>query len=115
VQSDVVSTPPAAGAYDLVSALYPALLHTPGNDAIRGLLSAVAPGGTLLVVHHADIDPEYARARGFDPADYVQPGDVAAHLDDAWDIEVNETRPRVSPAPEGTPHTHDTVLRARRR
>ncbi|SDK50318.1 hypothetical protein SAMN04487820_108286 [Actinopolyspora mzabensis] len=27
---------------------------------------------------------------------------------------VNETRPRTAPQPEGTPHTHDTVLRARR-
>ena len=40
--------------FDLVTAHYPALLHSPGQDAERALLAAVAPGGTLLVVHHAD-------------------------------------------------------------
>ncbi|MGH9280413.1 MAG: class I SAM-dependent methyltransferase [Acidimicrobiales bacterium] len=115
VQSDVVVTPPDPGAYDLVSVHYPALLRTPDDDAIRGLLAAVAPQGTLLAVGHWPIDAEHARARGFDPADYVHVADVAAHLDDGWTIEVDETRLRVDPAPEGTPHTHDTVLKARRR
>ncbi|MDT7567774.1 MAG: hypothetical protein QOG76_6398, partial [Pseudonocardiales bacterium] len=45
-----------AGVFDLVTAQYPALLRTPSNDAERVLLSAVAPGGVLLVVHHADVD-----------------------------------------------------------
>src|SRR5919112_1505491 len=39
--------------FDLVSAQYPALLHTFDHAPERALLSAVAPGGTLLVVHHA--------------------------------------------------------------
>lgn len=42
-----------AGGFDLVSAQYPALLQTPDGDAERALLAAVAPGGTLLFVHHA--------------------------------------------------------------
>lgn len=48
--------PPAA--FDLVAALYPALRRTdPDDDAAeRALLAALAPGGTLLVVHHADVD-----------------------------------------------------------
>ena len=104
-----------AGAFDLVSAQYPALAATPGHDAERALLGAVAPGGTLLVVHHADVDVEAAKAHGFDPADYVMPADVAALLDDGWVVEVDERRARDVPAGAGSGHTHDLVLRARRR
>ncbi len=58
------------GGFDLVTAHYPALLHSPGRDAEQALLTAVAPGGLLLVVHHADIDVELAKSHGFDPAVY---------------------------------------------
>lgn len=101
-----------AGAFDLVSVQYPALLRTPGGDAERALLAAVAPGGTLLVVHHADVDAEQARAHGFDPADYVAPADVAALLGEGWRVEVDERRPRVITGGAGAHHTHDLVLRA---
>jgi SAM-dependent methyltransferase len=101
--------------FDLVSAQYPALLRTPDNHAERALLAAVAPGGTLLVVHHADIDPEHAKARGFDPADYVSPADVAALLDDGWQIEVDERRARHVDGGAGAHHTHDLVLKACRK
>ena len=114
VRADIAMSPPSPGGYDLVSVLYPALRHSPGDEAIRGILGAVAPGGTLLVVGHAPVDPDYARARGFDVEDYVQPAEVRARLDAGWEVEVDETRPRVDPPPEGSPHTHDTVLRAKR-
>jgi SAM-dependent methyltransferase len=114
VRADIAVSPPAPGAYDLVSVQYPALKHSPGDEAIRALLGAVAPGGTVLVVGHAPVDPDYAHAHGFEVADYVQPADVRAHLDEGWEVEVDETRPRVDPAPEGSRHTHDTVLRAKR-
>jgi SAM-dependent methyltransferase len=114
VHADLVQAQLPAGAFDLVSAQYPALLRTPGDDAERALLAAVAPGGTLLVVHHADIDPEEANARGFDPADYVGPADVAALLDDGWRVEVDEKRSRDVTGGAGAHHTHDLVLRARR-
>jgi SAM-dependent methyltransferase len=114
VHADLVQAQLPAGAFDLVSAQYPALLRTPGDDAERALLAAVAPGGTLLVVHHADIDPEEAKARGFDPADYVGPADVAALLGDGWRVEVDEKRPRDITGGAGAHHTHDLVLWARR-
>lgn len=56
VHAELLNARLGAGAFDLVSAQYPALRRTPGNDAERSLLAAVAPGGTLLVVHHADVD-----------------------------------------------------------
>jgi SAM-dependent methyltransferase len=114
LRADIAMSPPSPGGYDLVSVLYPALKHSPGDEALRALLGAVAPGGTVLVVGHAPVHPDYARARGFDIADYVQPADVRARLDEGWEVEVDETRPRVDPAPEGPPHTHDAVLRAKR-
>lgn len=104
------------GSFDLVSAQYPALLRTPDGVAERALLAAVAPGGVLLLVHHAGMEGHRPEGGGFDPADYVWPSMVAALLDEHWDVEVDEQRPR--PAVEGgagAHHTHDVVLRARRR
>lgn len=111
--------PPAS--FDLVSAQYPALLRTPDAAAERALLAAVAPGGVLLVVHHAGMDTArgcdtgQVQHTGFDPADYVGPSMVGALLDDDWEVELDEQRPRV--APQGGAGAHDTedlVLRARR-
>jgi thioredoxin reductase/SAM-dependent methyltransferase len=114
VHADLLDAPLPPSAYDLVSVHYAALLQTADHDAERKLLAAVAPGGLLLVVHHADIDLEHTKAHGFDPADFVYPSDIAALLDVNWQIEVNETRPRDIAGGAGAHHTHDIVLRARR-
>ncbi|MFJ9038506.1 class I SAM-dependent methyltransferase [Streptomyces sp. NPDC102406] len=106
--------PPAS--FDLVSAQYPALLRTPDAAAERALLGAVAPGGVLLLVHHAGMDTHEAHEEsGFDPADYVWPSMVAALLDEDWAVEVDEVRPRVAPeSGAGAHHADDVVLRVRR-
>ena len=113
--TDVAVADLPSSGFDLVSVHYPALRHEEGEPAIRALLNATAPGGLLLVVGHAPLDPDWARARGFELRDFIQPADIAARLDDGWDIEVREIRPRVDPTPEGTPFTDDDVLLARRR
>jgi SAM-dependent methyltransferase len=106
--------PPAS--FDLVSAQYPALLRTPDAAAERALLAAVAPGGVLLLVHHAGMDAQQPHDGGFDPADYVWPSMVAALLDDDWEVQVHEQRPRVAPVGgAGAHHRDDVVLRVRRR
>jgi SAM-dependent methyltransferase len=103
------------GAFDLVSAQYPALPKTAFGDELHALLAAVAEGGTLLVVHHADVDRHRAIAHGFDPEDYVSHEDVVAALGEGWVVEVDEKRPRVVPESGGGSHHHDDlVLRARR-
>lgn len=102
------------GGFDLVTAHFPALLHSPGRDAERALLAAVAPGGLLLVVHHADIDVELARSHGFDPAVYLLHDDVVALLDTGWDVTVERRRLRDVPAGPDGQHTHDDVVLARR-
>jgi SAM-dependent methyltransferase len=103
------------GSFDLVSAQYPALLRTPDAAAEHALLAAVAPGGVLLLVHHAGMDTHQPHDGSFDPADYVWPTMVAALLDDGWEVELDEERPRVTPASgAGAHHAGDLVLRARR-
>jgi SAM-dependent methyltransferase len=112
--ADLTTTPPPTGAFDLVSLQYFPLPRRRTHTALRGLLAAVASGGTLLVAGHdlADLPPHHGN--GLDPNDYYQPADIAGLLDGDWTVLVDETRPRTAPAPSGTHHTHDTVLRARR-
>ncbi|MFE3177396.1 class I SAM-dependent methyltransferase [Amycolatopsis sp. NPDC059090] len=106
VCSDLAASPVPARAFDLVSVQYFPLRHDDG--VVRKLLDAVAPGGTFLVGSHdrRDLGPEHSG--------YCQPDDIARVLGDEWTVLVNESRPRVSPAPPGTGHTRDTVLRAQR-
>jgi SAM-dependent methyltransferase len=102
------------GGFDLVTACYPALRQSPEGAAQQALLAAVAPGGTLLVVHHADVDAEQARAHGFELADYVGHDDIVAALDGHWHVRVQRRRPRATPTGPGGQHTHDDVVLARR-
>lgn len=112
VRADVTDTP-LEGRYDLVTAHYPSLPRGEGDAAVRALLDAVAPGGTLLFVGHDPDAMEHHHA-GFDPAEHVQPGDVARHLGAGWIVEVHETRPRALPPGSTGPDVPDVVLRARR-
>lgn len=114
LHADLAVTPPDPGAYDLVSAQYFPLPRQPGHAALHGLLAAVAPGGTLLVAFHDLSEVHHDHQPDVDPADFYQPAEIAGLLDDTWEVLVNETRPRTRPAPPGTGHTRDTVLRARR-
>ena len=105
----------APASFDLVSAQYPALPRTPNSAAEHALLTAVAPGGVLLVVHHAGMDTHQPEDGRFDPADYVWPSMVAALLDGDWQVELDLERPRIAPdGGAGAHHTDDVVLRARR-
>jgi SAM-dependent methyltransferase len=104
-----------ASTFDLVSVFYPALVRGEG-EIIETLLDCVAPGGLLLVVHHAHVDRDRAREHGFDPDDYVRHGDLVAALDGrhGWVVEVDEERARTAPEGPGAHHHTDLVLRARR-
>jgi hypothetical protein len=100
-------------SFDLVSAQYPVLFKTDDRAAERALLGAVAPGGTLLVVHHAQFDAAEAKGQGLDPADYLSPNEIAAALDDSWTVHTLEQRERTISGGSGAHHSHDIVLRAR--
>lgn len=100
--------------FDLVTAVYPALRHTPDRLAEKALLAAVAPGGTLLVVHHADVDVEKARSFGFEPTDFLSHDDLVGILDDGWEVHVDRRIARERPVGVDGQHTHDDVVCARR-
>ena len=55
VEADLRDYQPAAGAYDLVLLAYVHLLPGEFGEVLRAAASALAPGGTLLVVGH-DVD-----------------------------------------------------------
>lgn len=113
-RGDLTTAPPPANAFDLVSVHYFPLPRQDDHLALRGLLCAVAPGGTLLFVGHDITGLPERLDDGHVPADHYQPAEIAGLLDADWTVTVNETRPRVVPPPAGSHHTHDTVLRARR-
>ena len=117
VHAGLAEAPLEPGFFDLVSAQYPALPRTPDSANERALLDAVAPGGTLLLIHHAGMEHhEPHDDQPFDPHDFVWPSMVADLLraDDAWRIDVDETRPRQIEGGSGAHHTEDVVLRATR-
>ncbi|HET8987616.1 MAG TPA: class I SAM-dependent methyltransferase [Humibacillus sp.] len=114
VASGLVELTDRDGCFDLVTVFYPALMRTPDKAAERALLGAVAPGGTLLVVHHAEFDREVALSHGFDPDDYVGHDDVVAALGDGWVVERDEQRERDVTEGAGAHHHDDLVVRARR-
>jgi SAM-dependent methyltransferase len=106
---------PSAG-FDLVSAMYPVLARTLDARAEDRLLDLVAPGGTLLFVHH-EIDHDVAHEHGFDPEQLVGPAQVAAVLREQpqeWEILTDERRERHVEGGAGAGHTTDLVVRARR-
>lgn len=117
VHAGLTAAADGLGAFDLVSAQYPVLPKDDGAG-LAALLGAVAPGGTLLFVHH-EIGPDHAERaaeHGFDLDAHVLPHDVAAALahDPDWVIEVDRARDRPGPLPEEAEHVRDLVVRARR-
>lgn len=122
VRAGLLSMPNGTGQHDLVTAHYPVLCRTEVDAAIVALLEAVAPGGTLLFVHHemtrsagTHADGEHDVGAGHGPDDLVMPADVVAHLDERWQVEVHEPRLRPAPPTPDRAHVRDLVLRARRR
>jgi SAM-dependent methyltransferase len=119
---DLRSEAPTVDGFDLVVSHYPALPK--GTDGVLGaatldrILDAVAPGGTLLVVGHALTHDarRHAADHGFEPDDYLQPGDVVAAVAgrEGWVLEVDEHRPRTGVPASIAIHAEDHVVRARR-
>ncbi|MFI5621438.1 class I SAM-dependent methyltransferase [Streptomyces sp. NPDC051567] len=106
-----------AGGFDLVSAQY---LHSlddafPRAAILRRAASAVAPGGTLLVVGHGGLAPRgWGAPLRMPTADDVL---VALALDPAaWEVERRESVERVSTGPDGAERSvPDEIVQARRR
>jgi len=109
-------------AFDLVTSFF---LHSPVNfpraQILRSAAGAVAPGGVILIVGHADFPPWSSHRRQDQEHDHPRFPTVAetvaeAGLHDAWEILVAAETPRAVTGPEGQTATiHDTVVKARRK
>ncbi len=104
----------APGSFDLVNVQYPGLRRMPDAAAERTLLEVVAPGGLLLAVFHADVDPEQARAHGFEPDDYLGYEQIRALLGADWQVLVDARSPRSVTTGRGAHHVDDLIVVARK-
>jgi SAM-dependent methyltransferase len=109
-QADLVDQPPEPTSFDLVTAHYMHLPPEPRERMFRGLVAAVRPGGTLLLVAHDVADVHHGPGRHQGAEVYFTTDEVAGYLGDDWTIEVAEMRPR----PPGDAHRQDLVFRALR-
>lgn len=96
-QADLVTWRPTA-EYDLVTS---AFLHAPfafpRTAVLRRAVSAVAPGGRLLVVGHAASPPGSGHEHAHDVPPLPTPDEVLDSLDlgDGWRVETNELVERI--------------------
>jgi SAM-dependent methyltransferase len=101
--------------WDLVSSQF---MHLPDGrmvDLVGRLASAVAPGGTLLVVGHHPDDMATGLRHGHHSFLFTADSLLPA-LGDGWEVEVCEARPRTATHPHSGEEIAitDAVLRARR-
>ena len=112
VEADVITWEPPARAFDLVIVMY---LHLLGEDRRRALLRAVtalAPGGTLLVVGHDSTNLREGTGGPQDPRVLMSPEDVVADLDGLEIVRAERVRRPVS-TEQGERVAIDTIVRAR--
>lgn len=108
------------GTFDLVSAqFFHSPVELPRDDILRAAAAAVRPGGTLLIVGHADMPPWARHKPGHGHADMPSPAQVLELLDldpDEWHEALLESPPREAKGPDGETATlTDSILRIRRR
>ncbi len=112
---DVRTFEPAGETWDLVTSHF---FHLPDGgmpDVVRRLASAVAPGGTLLVVGHHPEDLATGLRHGHNTFMFT-PEELLPAVPEGFEVEVCEARPRT----QAHPHTGeqiavaDSVLRVRR-
>ncbi len=113
LQRDLSTWEPAPGSFDLVAAHF---VHAPAPERAALLArweTALAPGGTLLVVAHSPQDLGTGLRRPPDPELYATAQEMATSLSGEVEVVTAQERPRVVEGPDGRPVTaHDAVLRA---
>jgi SAM-dependent methyltransferase len=115
VRADLTAWTPPASGFDLVTTHY---VHTPAppEELFARLATAVAPGGTLLLVGHHPSDPHAEHVAARSAASFTPEQAVAVLGAAEWETVVAETRTRTAARPDGRGlPLHDTVVRAHRR
>ncbi|GAA4900786.1 class I SAM-dependent methyltransferase [Tessaracoccus lubricantis] len=98
--------------YDLVAASYVPLFTD--EHTTEQLTRLVAPGGHLLVVHHADFDTHVHEGHPAHGRELLGPEQMADQLPDGWGVVLLEPRERTVTHGAGAQHRDDVVLLAQR-
>jgi len=114
VVADVLDDDPVAGAFDLVVVLYLQLPREAMLRAIRGAASAVAPGGTLLVLGHDSANIADGHGGPKDPAVLYTADDLVPLLEGLTVEHAGPVRRTVVLDQGGEAVAIDALVRARR-
>ncbi len=116
-QQDLTDWVPEPQSFDLVSAQFMQLTEPARSVIFRSLATAVAPGGTLLIVGH---DASDFRGDSGHRAHLIEKLfsiiDVVTAIDgEGLHVEIAESRQRGTPVAGGADFLHDIVVKASRR
>jgi len=114
VVADVLDDDPVAGAFDLVVVLYLQLPREAMLRAIRGAASAVAPGGTLLVLGHDSANIADGHGGPKDPAVLYTADDLVPLLEGLTVDHAGPVRRTVTLDQGGEAVAIDAFVRVRR-
>ena len=96
IEGDLAAWTPQAGRFDLVISVY---VHVAGSvgEMVTRLGTAVAPGGTLLLIGHSPVDPATGEPTPAAGQSQVSVDAALGALDTReWEIVVAEQRPRAA-------------------
>jgi SAM-dependent methyltransferase len=110
VEADVLEWQPPEGVFDLAAVLYLQVSAGERRAALARAATALAPGGTLLVVGHHSDNLEHGSGGPKDPRVLYSAEDVAADLDG---LEIEKAEAVLRPV-QGERDAIDVLVRARR-
>ena len=113
VQADLLEYQPGPGAYELVLVAYVHLPSVSLAGMFQAAASAVAPGGTLLVIGHDRDNVTRGHGGPQDPDRLYTPATVTAELGGLEVVRAEQVIRRIS-TPEGERAAVDTLVRAER-
>ena len=114
IAADLADYRPEPGAFDLVAIMYLQVPEGQRRPIIRAASSAVADGGTLLVVGHDRANIEHGYGGPQDPAVLYTAQDVVGDLDGSGlEVERGERVERAVETDDGTRVALDALVRAR--
>ncbi|WP_258062476.1 bifunctional 2-polyprenyl-6-hydroxyphenol methylase/3-demethylubiquinol 3-O-methyltransferase UbiG [Arthrobacter sp. B0490] len=112
-RADLLAAPDLPHDLDLVSIQFMHLPEPERSRVFRSLSALVGVGGSLLIVAHDPSDLHSGVGRPHQADLFFTPQEIAGLLDDAWDVRVCESRPRVERTSDGRDvRISDAVLHA---
>ncbi|MFY2861606.1 class I SAM-dependent methyltransferase [Mycobacterium sp. THU-M104] len=113
-RADVVNEALPAGSFDAVIVAYLQLAEGPRRSALRNAATAVAPGGTLLVVAHDTTNLTEGVGGPQDAEVLFSPDDVVADLAGLTEFVVQKAERVRRPVPGAERDAVDALVRLRR-